>query len=180
MSRRQNYNLPRQAHELTFSCYHHNPFLRTTRTCQWLAESIANARLELNFKLWAFVFMPEHVHLLIYPASETYDIAEIRKAIKAPVARRAIQHLDDNQSPWLARISRQRGSRSERHFWQSGGGYDRNITESATLEGVIQYIHFNPVRRGLVVRPEDWSWSSASSDPGVILRSDAVPWEEVL
>jgi putative transposase len=36
-----------------------------------------------------------------------------------------------------------------------------NITESATLRSVIEYIHANPVRRGLVSKAEEWEWSSA-------------------
>ena len=45
--------------------------------------------------------------------------------------------------------------------WQSGGGYDRNITDGATLLKMIDYIHLNPVRKGLVERASDWTWSSA-------------------
>jgi putative transposase len=48
-----------------------------------------------------------------------------------------------------------------RRFWQPGGGYDRNITSTEALRAMIDYIHANPVRRGLVARPEDWEWSSA-------------------
>jgi putative transposase len=46
-------------------------------------------------------------------------------------------------------------------FWQSGGGYDRNIDSGRTLLEMIDYIHLNPVRRGFVARAEDWKWSSA-------------------
>ena len=42
-----------------------------------------------------------------------------------------------------------------------GGGYDRNVTSSAVLRAMIDYSHANPVRRGLVSRPEEWEWSSA-------------------
>jgi putative transposase len=59
------------------------------------------------------------------------------------------------------RITRTRGGVAERLFWQSGGGYDRNITEPSTLAAAIVYIHANPVRRGLVDRASDWTWSSA-------------------
>jgi putative transposase len=53
------------------------------------------------------------------------------------------------------------GPRIRRRFWQPGGGYDRNITSIEALRAMIDYIHANPVRRGLVARPEDWEWSSA-------------------
>jgi putative transposase len=46
-------------------------------------------------------------------------------------------------------------------FWQRGGGYDRNVIESATVHQMIEYIHANPVRRGLVEQATDWLWSSA-------------------
>jgi hypothetical protein len=41
------------------------------------------------------------------------------------------------------------------------GGYDRNITDPDTARQVIDYIHHNPVRRGLALTPEEWTWSSA-------------------
>ncbi|MCA9055420.1 MAG: hypothetical protein KDA75_16380 [Planctomycetaceae bacterium] len=55
---RRNINEPRQAHELTFSCYRRFPFLKAERTCQWLADSLDRARKELDFAVWAWVFHP--------------------------------------------------------------------------------------------------------------------------
>jgi|GEM_PF-6226249 len=46
-------------------------------------------------------------------------------------------------------------------FWQKGPGYDRNISEPGTLQATIEYIHKNPVRRGLCQAATDWKWSSA-------------------
>ena len=159
---RTNINEPRHAHELTFSCYHGYPFLKAERTCAWLAESIRAARTSVSFDLWAYVFMPNHVHLIVWPRNRQYDIAQIRKAIKAPVARTAIEWMEQHSPEWLPRITRQRGQSSERLFWQSGGGYDRNITSSEPLERMIDYIHANPVRKQLAERPGDWKWSSAA------------------
>jgi hypothetical protein len=53
-------------------------------------------------------------------------------------------------------VTRENGTRESR-FWQSGGGYDRNVVKPATVSRVIDYIHFNPVRRGLAERAEDWA-----------------------
>ena len=60
---------------------------------------------------------------------------------------------------------RRRGSR-ERVYWQCGGGYDWNIEEPGTLRTIIDYVHLNPVRRGLVARATDWRWSSATGKWG--------------
>jgi putative transposase len=52
-------------------------------------------------------------------------------------------------------------------FWQRGGGYDRNSTEPNTIWHQIDYIHANPVRRGLCQQSTDWHWSSAAFYAGL-------------
>jgi len=176
--RRPAINEPGHAHELTFCCYRRYRFLRAERTCQWLAEAIDEARNSLDFALWAYVFMPEHVHLLIWPRRPEYDTGIILKKIKEPVGRKAVEHLRAHAPAWLSRISVQRGKRLERRFWQAGGGFDRNVMEPHTLLAMIEYIHANPVRRGLVSRPEDWKWSSAGWVAGKSsLKPDPIDFE---
>ncbi len=175
---RTNFNVPGQAHELTFSCYRRYPFLARERVCRWLVNAIEAARKSLEFDLWAWVFMPDHVHLIIRPNCQTYDIAHIRRQIKEPVARHAISWLREHSPDWMAKLTRQRGDRTETLFWQSGGGYDRNITEPATLLRMIDYIHLNPVRKQLVERACDWPWSSAGwflGDTDSPLNPDPIP-----
>jgi putative transposase len=170
---------PGHAHELTFSCYRGFQFLNAERTCRWLADAIQSARKKHKFDLWAFVFMPEHVHLIVFPRRPQYQMRRILSGIKLPVANRAIRLLEKQKSPWLAKFSRERGARLERLFWQSGGGYDRNITGGKTLLRMIDYLHFNPVRRGLVQLARDWKWSSAAFFEGgqSPIPLDPIPWE---
>ena len=47
----------------------------------------------------------------------------------------------------------------ENRFWKPRG-YDFNVHGEDKLVGKIDYIHRNPVRRGLVGRPDQWRWSS--------------------
>jgi putative transposase len=176
--RRPAFNEPGHAHELTFTTFKRYEFLKAERTCLWLAEEINAARLEHDFALWAYVFMPDHVHLIVYPRRSLYDISTIRKSFKEPVGRKAINYLYGHARQWIPRITVQRGRRQERHFWQIGGGFDRNVTEAQALHNMIDYIHNNPVRKGLVSRPADWKWSSAGWLEGLepnTLRPDAVP-----
>ena len=173
---RRNHNEPGHAHELTFSCYHGFKFLQAERTCNWLADAIEDARNALHFELWAYVFMPEH--LVIRPREVAYDIADFRKAIKAPVGSKAIKYLRTESPEWIPRLTRKRGNKSERLFWQSGGGYGRNVTTPMTLQKMIDYIHMNPVRRGLVEKPQGWKWSSAAWYLGrgeIPIRLDRIP-----
>ncbi len=126
-----------------------------------MAESIDATRKDLDFALWAYVFMPEHVHMVIYPRREEYDVSVILQRIKEPVGRKAVKFLQDSAPEWLPRISVVRGGRVERRFWQAGGGYDRNVAELKALLAMIDYTHQNPVRRGLVSHAVEWKWSSA-------------------
>ena len=54
-----------------------------------------------------------------------------------------------------------KGGRIVRRFWQSGGGYDRNVFKDETFVHTLEYMHENPLRKGLVRKPSDWKWSSA-------------------
>src|SRR5207249_7227289 len=65
--RRRRFDEAGQARELTFSCYRRHRFLSRDRTRQWFVEEMEAARREFPIDLWAYVIMPEHVHLLVYP-----------------------------------------------------------------------------------------------------------------
>lgn len=161
-------NEPGQLHELTFSCYQQLPLLNSDRTRQWFINALDDARKILHFEIWAYVIMPEHVHLLILPLDEHYKISSILKKIKQPVAQRAIHYLRKNHSSWLPRLQvTWPNGRTESRFWQQGGGYDRNIIKSKTAWSCVQYIHKNPLRRGLVKSEIDWQWSSARQYAGI-------------
>ncbi len=178
--RRRSSDDPGHSHGLTFSCYRQFRFLEAERTCLWLADPIETARRRWEFDLWAYVFMPEHVHLIVRSRNPDSPIAAILKAVKQPVGRRAFLHLEAEAPHWLPRLSRERNGRVERLFWQPGGGYDRNLVEPRALAAAISYVHQNPVRRGLVDRPPDWRWSSAGwyeSEPRNDLRPDLIPPE---
>src|SRR5437667_3015554 len=69
------------AHALTFSCFRRQPLLSKPRTCQWLAEAILLARRQHALHVWAYVFMPEHAHVLLWPTGP-YDISKVLATIK--------------------------------------------------------------------------------------------------
>src|SRR5688500_19034631 len=74
---RHSFNLPGHAHELTFSCYQRLPLLSRDRTRQWFIEALESARKIHRFQLWAYVIMPEHAHVLIFPPIDDYSIPGI-------------------------------------------------------------------------------------------------------
>ncbi len=148
--------------ELTFSCYRRLPLLTNDLWRAMLAESLERALNRHNYRLTAFVFMPEHLHLIVYPLAEAAGVAILLSAIKRPFALRIKKLLIGTNSRLLGRLTvRQRPGVTAFRFWQEGPGYDRNLTEVTTTLAAIDYVHLNPVRRGMVERSVDWRWSSA-------------------
>ena len=163
------------AHALTFSCFFRRAFLSKERSCQWLIAALDQARRRHAYHLWAYVIMPEHVHILVWPTVTDYNVGEFLKSVKQSVFRRAIAYLNQEAPSFLDQLAdRQPSGKIHCRFWQRGGGYDRNLFDPQAIHQEIEYIHLNPVRRGLVARPEDWYWSSAANYAGTRIGPLAI------
>jgi len=175
---RKSLDLPNHAHELTFTCYNRYKLLSKERTRQWLVEAFDKARRQLDVHFWAYVIMPEHVHVVVVPQRSEYRTQDILKALKGGIARRSLNFLKRVNPQWLERLTVRRPCGEVEHrFWLPGGGYDRNIVTQRALLRAVNYIHANPVRRGLVESPTDWEWSSArwyEGERDVKLEMDAT------
>ena len=175
------YNIPGHAHYLTFSCYKRQPLLTLSEPRRWLCEAIVEAQRKRPFDLWAYVLMPEHVHLLLWP-HEGCKVSEVLRLVKLPVAKRALLWARSENAELLGHMIRSgpKGKTSLR-FWQRGGGYDRNLWSPEEIHEKIHYIHANPVRRGLVSRPNEWAYSSwrhwHNADPDDLpgINKESVP-----
>jgi len=171
-------NDPGTAHFATFSTFRRQPFLRSETACLWLAESLRRACTNHDMALWAYVFMPEHVHLIVRPRQTAADISQFLKATKLGVANNARRRYDlsDKADPaWERYLDIQPNGQVHFRFWQRGGGYDRNLFSPDEIMEKVNYIHANPVRRGLSAGPDDWRWSSSGDYSG--LRCGPVPVE---
>ena len=158
----KHYDLPGHCHELTFSCYDRLPLLTNESWREQLARAIDNANDRHGWRLAAFVFMPEHVHLIVHPVEFASRIQDLLFAIKRPFSYRIKQHLVATQNPLLTQLTiRQRPDVSSFRFWQEGPGYDRNLTSGKAILASLEYLHANPIRRRLCSRSCDWRWSSS-------------------
>jgi putative transposase len=149
------------AHHLTFSCFQRLPLFSRDRTCGWMLQALELGREKEKYDLWAYVIMPEHVHVVLWPHAGV-RIEQILTTLKQSVSKRALLWLRANAPGFLRRLEdiQPNGKRTHR-FWLRGGGYDRNLRSVADIHEKIDYIHANPVRRGLAGTPEAWRWSSS-------------------
>ncbi len=153
---------PGDLHELTFSCYRRMPLLTNDVWREMLCRSIDKAIERWQFRLVAFVLMPEHVHLLVYPTVMPLEISNLLSAVKQPYSVRIKQLLITAQSPLVKQLTvQERPGKTAFRYWQEGPGYDRNLSTEHVVLAAIDYIHNNPVRRGLTTEATQWKWSSA-------------------
>ena len=158
------YNQPGDARFLTFSCYRRHQFLLSERTKEWLGDSVVRACGLHNVALSGYVFMPEHVHLLVRPREAVHDIGDFLRSVKESVTRKAMGYRRScglPESAWEKYLDVDSG-RVRFRLWQTGGGYDRNLFTKDEVIEKLTYMHNNPVVRGLCELPTDWKWSSAA------------------
>lgn len=153
---------PGHLHEFTFSCYQRRPLLTNDDWRERLARSLDQANETCRFQLVAFVFMPEHVHLLTFPLEEQPRFGPYLANIKQPFSKQIKEILVRHESRLVERLTvREREGKNCFRFWQEGAGFDRNLFTRDAILASIDYIHKNPVERELCIRATDWKWSSA-------------------
>jgi putative transposase len=106
-----------------------------------LARVMQARREEHGFLLTAWVFLPDHWHAILGPRY-LKGISLVMESVKVSSTRQ---------------INAERGELGR--LWQ-GRFFDRALRTVKEYQETVEYIHLNPLRRGLVKRPEDWKWSS--------------------
>ena len=174
--RRKRFHLPGHFHELTFSCYRRfnllNDDVWRMELCRLIDVSCDVCEMDLT----AFVLMPNHVHLLIYPKALDPNIGRFLATFKQPFSKFVKERLLKNNSELLdGLIIRERPGKFCFRFWQEGGGYDRNLYDPAAVESSVNYIHMNPVKKSLCQKATQWKWSSAKFYEDGIVDPDLPP-----
>ena len=119
-----------------FSCYHRFQYLGAAEVRDLFEDALERVRQRYRFVVAGYVVMPEHVHLLIGEPVKG-AVSGVIHALKLSVVMR----------------------RAERPFWQARY-YDFLVHNEEKRVEKLRYMHRNPVKRGLVEKPEEWAWSS--------------------
>ncbi len=154
------------------------PYFITATTVSWLPlfsnpaiagiifDSLAFLQREKRMVIYAYVLMENHLHLVVAAGDLSKEVANF----KSFTARQSIDYYKaQNNSSILKQLASQNLShRSDREyqFWQEGV-HPQQIHDQAMFEQKIQYIHYNPVRRGYVDVPEHWRYSSVRNFAGM-------------
>jgi putative transposase len=142
-------------HYLTCSCYHRQPWLATPRRRDLFSQILEETRQGYGFVVVGYVVMPDHIHLLISEPMRGTP-STVMQVVKQRYARSVLRQ--EMQSSAQSEL----WPDSEEHVWQRRF-YDFNVWSARKRIEKLRYMHRNPVKRGLVLEPEQWEWSSFRS-----------------
>ncbi len=138
-------------------------YLDKSNSIKWLSDphiaDIVRENLYYHagkrYTLWAYVLMPNHVHVLLTPHLLSEIQIDKKSRLKRGALSSILHNLRGNTAYKANKILGQTG-----RFWQDEA-YDHLVRDNNELQGIIGYIENNPVKAGLTKKPEEWVFSSA-------------------
>jgi putative transposase len=143
-------------HFITCSCHRRQPILGSPERRDLFVKLLEEARQKYRFVVHGYVVMPEHFHLLI-TEPEFGNPSVVLKVVKERFSRQVHAKEKNAEAHSFAQNANEWGT--PQAIWQKRF-YDFNVWSAEKQTEKVKYMHRNPVKRGLVERPEQWAWSS--------------------
>lgn len=145
------------------------PLFLDPSVVQIILDSLGFLQKENRLVIYSYVIMENHLHLI----ASSQDLSGEMGNFKSYTARKIIDLYKKHHPQLLKKLSMaKKPFKKDRlyQFWQDGS-YPKQIYSEEMMRQKIEYIHYNPVRRGYIDEPEYWRYSSARSyagKPGLI------------
>ena len=124
-----------------------------------ITASLSFCRQQKGLRLHAYVILDNHLHLIV----SGDDLSQVMRDFKRHTAKEIQEVARQDNKQWLLKqfefFKDMQKVKSRHQVWQEGF-HPQDIIGEDMLRQKIEYIHYNPVRAGLVDRPEDWRYSS--------------------
>ena len=157
-------------HFITCSCYRRLALFRSVRARNVFVRILDEVREQYGFAVVGYVIMSAHVHLLISEPRKGTP-STVMQVLKQRVSRE-LRRRKRRTLPGQLQLPFSRITAALPQFWQRRF-HDFNVWSARKRTQKLEYMHRNPVTRGLVARPTDWPWSSAAAYAG--RRSQLLP-----
>ncbi len=160
---RTNYKIynPNSAHFITSTIVEWTPLFKSEKYCKILIDNFKFYQEEKNLKIYAYVIMNNHFHMIC----SHENLSRIIRDLKKITAKQIIQKLkEDNKLLILEKFKQSKTSHktlSTYQIWQEGF-HPQEVLNQEMFNQKANYIHYNPVKNNLVDNSEDWKYSSAS------------------
>lgn len=171
-------------HYITSVARERLPVFRTTTLKEVTCEALKEARKSAKLLIFAYVIMPDHIHALI--GSEKKP-SEVLRYVNGITGSRVIDNLKESGfEKSLRKLQREGGARQHKYsLWDHHPNVKAIISENGLIEKA-NYIHMNPVRAGLVERPENYRFSSVRfwqrrplEDEPIVIDLDQIAWHKL-
>ncbi len=157
------YYIPGSAVFITQVIQDRKPVFRDPRNVELLREILHNVRQLHPFQTLGYSFLFDHFHIMIQPTGES-NFSDIMHSLKFNFTREYKKLIGLSASQSLK-------------FWQKRF-WDHVIRDDRDFENHLHYIHYNPVKHGLVKGPRDWKASSYLEWEQRGLYPPPFKWEE--
>lgn len=166
MSRKYKFQNPTAAYFVSFATVYWLDVFTRQEYFSTLEEAVNYCRAEKGMEVFAYCFMPSHVHFVFRSGKE--DPSGLLRDFKGFTAKKLIKAIEDNpqesRKEWLLWMMERAGKRKsnvgKRQFWQQHNK-PIELWSGKVIKQKIDYIHNNPVEQGFVTNPIDWKYSSA-------------------
>jgi putative transposase len=176
MTQLRHYDDSGLARFVTFACHKGYPLFTNPDIAQLFIDHLSALRSNQNIKIFAYVLMPEHVHLVLLPP-ENVKLGILIGQMKGRFARDVVQLWEQQGATVPKQLCNvEHGTR--KHIIWKRRCHDHNCRNIEAVKTRIEYCHYNPVRRGLVKKPDAWKWSSCQWYMGkkdIPLEMDSLP-----
>lgn len=171
MSRKYKFRKPEAAYFVSFATVNWVDLFTREIYLSILAESITYCRKHKGMELYAYVFMPNHVHLLF--RSTQNDPSGLIRDFKGYTSRKLLKAIAENPGEsrkyYLLKLFEDAGTKNSNvkkyQLWQQNN-QPIEVYSNWVVEQKVNYIHNNPVKGGFVTNPAEWKYSSARNYSG--------------
>jgi putative transposase len=164
------------AHFITSTIVEWLPVFTTSACCDILVKSFQYCRARKGLRIYAWVILDNHFHAIVAGPQLSDTIADLKKF----TAHEILRQLKSESRDWLLNqlnyFCARHKTASRHQVWQEGA-HPQSIPSDEIMLQKLEYLHNNPVKRGLVASPEHWVYSSAHEWlPGAIPALRVDPW----
>lgn len=180
MTRLKSLDIAGSAHFVTTTVVGYKQIFSNDTYCGILIQNLDHYRTVKNVALLGYVLMPEHLHAILLPRGEqtTSDfMRDFKKYVSKQVVRKLAEDgREDLRCSFVVPV--EKSTKRSHQFWMDEF-WDENVYSEWFFKQKLDYIHNNPVKRGLVNSPDEYRYSSFRNyflDDESVIRIDRVEW----
>ena len=150
-----------------------------------IIESLQFCQQNKGLVIYGYVIMTNHIHLICQINQDSeHELSAVIRDFKKYTAKKFIHYLEngiESRKKWILKLFREFGKKNTANrnyqIW-TNNNHPIDLYSPKVIWQKLDYIHFNPVKAGIVINPEDYVYSSARNysghKGGIVLNIDLL------